>query len=142
VSTSAALAQTISAPDYKITPDKSVATTLAGQSATFTITTQSVSGFAGTVNFSCSNLPRLATCAFTPASVSVTGGGTTVTSTLVVKTTGPHASLLNPFPNLHPTTSLYATLASLVPFGLGFVLIGPGSFKRRRTALMSLLGLL
>src|SRR6202035_4023098 len=74
--------------------------------------------------------------------VSVTGGGTTVTSTLVVKTTGPHASLLNSFPYLHPTTSLYATLASLVPFGLGFVLIGPGSFKRRRTALMSLLGLL
>jgi hypothetical protein len=143
VSTSAALVQTVSAPDYKIGSDKTSATILAGQSATFTITTQSVSGFAGTVNFSCINLPTLATCAFSPASVSVTGGGTAVTSTLVVKTTGPHASLLNPFPGLHSTKTLYATLASLVPFGLGFVLMsGSGSFRRRRTALMLLLGVL
>jgi hypothetical protein len=143
VSTSAALVQTISAPDYKITSDKSAATILAGQSATFSITTQSVSGFAGTVSFSCGNLPTLATCTFTPASVSVTGAGTAVTSTLVVKTTGPHASLLNPFPNLHPTRTLYATLASFMPFGLGFVLMsGAGSFKRRRIALTLFLGLL
>jgi hypothetical protein len=75
--------------------------------------------------------------------VYASSGGTAVTSTLVVKTTGPHASLLNPFPGMRPGKTLYAALASLVPFGLGFVLIGgTRSLKRRRAALLSLLGLL
>jgi len=137
-STSAVFVETISAPDYKLTPDKSTVTVLAGQAANINISAQSVSGFSGTVTFSCGTLPALTTCTFTPASINVGPGLIGVGTSLVVKTTGPHAALINPFPGLRPNRSLYAVVACLVPFGLGFVFMGGAWQRRRRRTLLTL----
>lgn len=59
----------------------------AGKSASVALTIQPVAGFAGTVGFSCSSLPPLSTCSFSPATVTLDGSAA-VTTTLTVNTSG------------------------------------------------------
>ena len=89
-----ALTVTPAPPDFAIAANPSSATIRAGQSATFTFTVTPAGGFSNAVSFSCSGLPALSTCTFTPTSVTPNGSAATVT--LVVKTTGPNASLQTP----------------------------------------------
>jgi hypothetical protein len=143
-STSAPITQFITpalAADYTITPNTNSATVLAGQSATFTITTQSLNGFTGDVRFSCANLPALTTCTFVPAQAIVGNGFNNVVTTLTVKTTGPHAQLLAPgMAKPGRNAGVYATLwgAGLIA---GFLLIGTAPKKRRRALVIGVLGL-
>jgi hypothetical protein len=138
-STSASILQVITAPlvpDYSVVPDKTSVTLLAGQAATFNITTNSVNGFTGSVNFSCGNLPSLTTCTFSPSTVNVSAGST-INTVLTVKTTGPHAALIAP--RTSPSRSVYAMLWTLSPFTLGIVfLIGKKRNLRRAGMLMGL----
>ena len=120
-STSAPFIQVVNpAPptDYELAVDKTAATLLAGQSATFTITAASISRFDGTVHFTCGPLPTLTKCTFAPATtlVSAQGGAFTV---LTVTTTGPHAQLL--LPEEHH--SINGGLWTLSPFAFGMVLV-------------------
>ena len=133
-STSAAIQQVITAaliPNYSVVPDKTSATLLAGQAATFNISTSSVNGFDGTINFICGNLPALTTCTFSPATVAISSNSPTFNVVLTVKTTGPHAALFAPRSN----HSVYAMLWTLGPLGIVFV-VG----KKRNLRRSSMLG--
>lgn len=139
-STSAPLVQVVNpapAANYSLTADKNSATLLAGQSATFVITTNEVSGFNGTVKFSCGTLPTLTTCTFTPATVTVNAFNSPVTSTLTIKTTGPHAALIYPLKR-NPGNALW-WIAN--PFAFGVFLLGGRRRRRRATFLAAVLGL-
>jgi len=134
-STSAAIQQVITAPlipDYSVVPDKTSATLLAGQAATFNITTSSLNGFTGTVTFSCGSLPALTTCTFAPATAAVSSGIPTITAILTVKTTGPHAALITP----HADRPVYAMIWALAPFSLGLVFLVGKNRKPRRSGLL------
>ena len=129
-STSAAIQQVITAPlvpDYSVVPDKTSATLLAGQAATFNITTNSVNGFTGAVTFSCGSLPALTTCTFSPSPAVVGPGATTTTTILTVKTTGPHAALGMPFENERRN----AMWLKLSPFAVGFIVLAGVSRRKR-----------
>jgi sugar lactone lactonase YvrE len=84
----------VTPPDFMISASPSSASIRAGQSANFTFTVTPGGGFNSAVTFSCSGLPGLSTCTFTPASV--TPNGNPVNATLAVKTTGPNAGLQAP----------------------------------------------
>ncbi|HLY98971.1 MAG TPA: Ig-like domain-containing protein [Candidatus Angelobacter sp.] len=123
-------------PDYSVQPDRNSATIMAGQSATFVITMNSTNGFNGTIGFSCNNLPALATCTFTPANpfVGPTTGNTATTS-LTIKTTGPHALLLSPYPQLPAGSGTYTGWKYSGILGFGILLISATSRKRRKALL-------
>jgi hypothetical protein len=69
------------------------ATVKAGQSATYTLTLTPVYGFKQTVSLSCGSLPQGASCAFTPATVTLDG---TDTATAAVTVSTAAASMLSP----------------------------------------------
>jgi hypothetical protein len=69
------------------------ATVKAGKSATYTLTLTPVDGFKQTVSLSCSGLPQAASCAFSPATLTLDGTHT-ATATVTVSTTIP--SMLTP----------------------------------------------
>lgn len=123
-STSAPLVQTVNpvgSPDYSLAANVGSATVSAGQAATFSITTQSLNGFTGTIKFSCGNLPALTTCTFSPATEFVVTAGTNFAN-VTVKTTGPHASLIAPAaPRRSHAT--YAALWGFTPFAFAMVLL-------------------
>ncbi|HET6844446.1 MAG TPA: Ig-like domain-containing protein [Candidatus Angelobacter sp.] len=123
-------------PNYSVQPDRNSATIMAGQSATFVITMNATNGFNGTIGFSCNNLPALATCTFTPANpfVGPTTGNTATTS-LTIKTTGPHALLLSPYTRPPAGTGTYVGWKYSGILGFGILLISATSRKRRKAFL-------
>src|SRR6202000_613807 len=62
----------------------------AGQSVSTQVSVSGAAGFSGTVSFSCTGLPANAACAFTPATVTVSG--TTAATTMLSVSTGSTAS--------------------------------------------------
>jgi trimeric autotransporter adhesin len=84
----------VTPPNFAIAANPATASVRAGQSASFTFTVTPGGGFNSAVSFACSGLPALATCTFTPTSV--TPNVSPMTVTLTVKTTGPNASLQSP----------------------------------------------
>jgi sugar lactone lactonase YvrE len=84
----------VTPPDFAILANPATASVRSGQSASFTFTVTPGGGFNSAVSFACSGLPALASCTFTPTSV--TPNGSPMTVTLTVKTTGPNASLQSP----------------------------------------------
>ena len=91
-STSSAVTITIATPDFTIAATPTSASVTPGQSASFTFKVSPVAGYSGTVKFSCGALPSMAACAFSPSSVTPSGGSP-VSSTLTVTTTGATAAL-------------------------------------------------
>jgi hypothetical protein len=91
-STSSAVTVVIASPDFTVSASPTSGSVAAGQSATFTFTVTPTAGYTGTVKFSCGTLPSLATCSFSPASVTPSGG-TAATSTLTVATSAASAML-------------------------------------------------
>jgi Bacterial Ig-like domain (group 3)/FG-GAP-like repeat len=91
-STSSPVTVVIAAPDFTVGAAPTSGSVAAGQSATFTFTVTPLAGYTGTVKFSCGTLPSLATCSFSPATVTLSGG-TAVTSTLTVATAAASAML-------------------------------------------------
>lgn len=113
-------------PDYSVTATPASLTITQGQSGTATLTVTPIDGYAGTITFSCTGLPALSACVFSPTSAVFDGSTTTpVTVTLTVNTTGKSgmASLAAPpRPTSQPGAPLYALL---VPLALaGAVLLG------------------
>src|SRR5258708_11851292 len=100
-STSATLSQIIgsSSASLAISSSRTSATVGAGQSASFVLAITPLTGFnsSNAISFSCSGLPALANCSFTPAMLNTSGH--VVTTTLSITTTGSHtgSAALRPF---------------------------------------------
>jgi len=75
------------AADYVVAASPTFATIKQGQSATFTLTVTPTSGFNQPVSFACTGLPAGASCLFSPASITPSGGP--VGTVLTVTTTAP-----------------------------------------------------
>jgi hypothetical protein len=111
----------ITEQDYNLIFNPSTLTLNRGQSQPVTVLLESVGGFTGTINFSCTPPPDTeTTCTFLPASV--TGGGST---TLYIGTTAPNAK--------QGTTSARNLAPVLIPFtAMGLLFLLP---RRRRARL-------
>ena len=118
-SSSSLLTQTVNAAAFSFTSNPTTATVTAGQSGTFTLTVTPQGSFTSPISFSCSGLPALAACSFSPASV--TPNSSTATSTLTITTTAQTASLASPFGRR--SSPLYAMLLVLPAMLLGMVAI-------------------
>lgn len=82
----------ITVSDFSVTPTTASATVQRGQSANYTLTIGSkFGGFTNPVSLACSGLPSLASCSFSPPSVTPGSGSTT--STLTISTTAPSSVL-------------------------------------------------
>ncbi|MGA8764368.1 MAG: FG-GAP-like repeat-containing protein [Candidatus Sulfotelmatobacter sp.] len=131
-STAPVLTETISSPDFQVSPSPSSLTVTPPGSATSTITTSSGNGFdvtGVTLTCSVSSTASLApTC--TVGAMSVAGG--TGSSTLTVKTTGPQPALAQ-HAELRRSGGLFA-LGLLLPA----MLLGTGFAKQNRQKLLGL----
>jgi hypothetical protein len=83
-----------------------------GQQSTVNITVTPQNGFNGAVTFSCSGLPRGATCSFNPATVTPTGGATATTTLTIAVGTSTAAAHDDSIPMI-PETTLAFTLCLL-----------------------------
>jgi Chitobiase/beta-hexosaminidase C-terminal domain len=79
------------APDFSIAVSSGSLTVVAGQSTKTNLSITSENGFNATVSFSCSGLPSGATCGFSPATVTLSGGA--ASSTLTISAAAPTAEL-------------------------------------------------
>jgi uncharacterized protein (DUF2141 family) len=139
--TSSVLTQTVSAADFSITSNPTSTTVTAGQSGTFTLTVTPQGSFTGSISFSCTGLPVLAGCGFSPAMV--TPNTSTMTTTLTITTaahTAAHATALAPPPFGRRPSPLYAIWLLLPAMLLGMV--GLAVPKRRKLLSCVLVGLL
>ena len=87
---------TTQAPDFSVTGNPTTVTVTSGSYGTSILTVSSLAGYTGSIEFSCSNLPAQATCAFNPTQQTLAANGT-FTSTLQISTqgtSGPQTSLL------------------------------------------------
>lgn len=76
------------APTFSAAVSASTLGITQGQSATDTITVTPQSGYAGTfTSFSCTGLPSGASCSFTPTTLTASGNGAALTTTLTLSTT-------------------------------------------------------
>ncbi len=113
-------------PDFALGIAPASLTLVHGQSGALSLSVTPQGGFSGTVAFSCANLPPLATCSFSPSSV--TPSGTARAATMTLATAGGIVAQRR-----RPALML----AFWVP-GIGLALAG-GVRSRRRTALLLLL---
>lgn len=86
-SSSGALTQIVTSPDYSIAAAPASLTLNRGQTGQVVLTLTSVGGYAGTVSLSCGTLPTYVSCGFVPKTITFTGTNTSQTSTLSVATT-------------------------------------------------------
>jgi len=121
--------------DFVLSSSPTSTTIAAGQTATITLTVTPEGPFTSPINFSCSGLPALANCSFSPATV--TPGGSTVTTTLTISTAAHTAALL---PLGRRSSPLYAIWLVLPAILLGMV--GIVTPKHRKLSSYCLLVLL
>jgi hypothetical protein len=122
-------------------------TVAAGSTATFTLTITPTNHYNGTITFTCpAGLPSLATCSFSPSSVTL-DGLTPQTVTLTITTKAPSTSSLrtrasvDPQSNPRPRSSAML-LASLNGIGVfGMFLAGGLNKKRIRSSVLAVLAL-
>jgi uncharacterized protein (TIGR03118 family) len=117
-------ATTSGAATYGFSAASSAATVTAGSSATFVLSAAPTNNFSGTVALACSGLPEAATCAFSPAQLTVTAGAP-ATTTLTIATVKKMACV-RPF-TIHGTSAAKVTVALFLPFGALLL------FPRRRS---------
>jgi hypothetical protein len=125
--------------DYTVAVSPSSVTVTRGSPATYTVTISPLGGsLDDPVSLTCSDLPALTTCSFSPSSV--TPGPTDATSTLTVTTGAPTASLTPPVDQRDhaPVYALWQRLLWLGLPGLGLVVVilGGGAKTRSRHVLL------
>ncbi len=132
-STMATLAVTT---DFATAVTPASVTVTQSEAATYTVTVSPVGGsFDQAVSLTCSNLPSLTSCSFSPSQV--TPGPSAVTSTLTVSTTAPSALLAPPLgeQELPPMFALWLERLALGFFGLVLVGVALGGRPSRRRRL-------
>jgi hypothetical protein len=131
-STSTPLTQMVNAANFTITANPTGQTIIDGQTATFTLTITPEGSFTTPLTFSCSNLPSLANCAFSAASV--TPDGNAVTAKLTVSTvaeTSVGAPIVPETPSSRPGP-LFASVAIVLGLLSGLVLFDEKRSKNFR----------
>ncbi len=140
-STSSAVTITIATPDFTIAATPTSASVTPGQTANFTFTVSPVAGYSGTVQFSCGTLPSMASCVFTPSSVTPSGGSP-VSSTLTV-TTASTTAMLNMERRSSPSLPPWIPASGLAVAGAVGIAFAPRKIQRWNRLLRLLsLGLL
>ncbi len=117
--------------DFTLTTVECCFECVAGFSASFNLTiTPTLDPVTSPVSLSCSGLPPLSTCTFTPSSV--TPGSSPATTVMVVQTTGPAGS---PSASLRPSSPAYAAWLGGAGMGLAaMLLMGRGGRRRKLRA--------
>jgi CSLREA domain-containing protein len=129
--------------DFTVAASPTSVTVTRGSAATYTVTISPIgAALDDAVSLSCSDLPNLTSCSFSPSAV--TPGGNDATSTLTVTTTAPSASLIAPLDRHAPAPAyaLWQGLLWLALPGLGLVgvIVGkPASQPRRHGLLLAVL---
>lgn len=125
--------------NFSIGATTSTATVAAGSPATYTLALTGNNGYNGTVTFSCSGLPTLASCSFSPSSI--VASGVSQSTTVTITTTAATASLTRPAMrnSKQGAPSLWASFGGLGIFGL--ILAAEGK-KRNRRNIAIVLGIL
>jgi hypothetical protein len=85
----ATVAETVTAPAFTVTADPTSLSLQAGQTGKIQITLTPTGGYSGALTLACTGLPSLASCAFSPATLTADGSNSPQTSTLTLTTTGP-----------------------------------------------------
>jgi hypothetical protein len=105
--------------DFAVNSNPDNQTVQAGQSATYqlNLTPEGLANFQQAIAYTCSQLPALSHCSFSPDQIA--GGGGTAQVTLTVSTTSPIASLRKPAER-NPRAPFYALLLPLIGAVLAF----------------------
>ncbi len=121
-------------PDFQVAASPASLTVAPGNSAQSTITLTPSGGFAESVSLSCSGLPAGATCAFSPASVTL--GNAAASSTLTISTTQRTAM------NARPQSPSPGAPGGLVLVGIvaPAIVFRRRSWRAHRSRLWALLG--
>jgi len=119
--------QSFQVTDFTLTSTPTSATITAGQTAAFTLTATPQGSFTSPISFSCSGLPAMANCTFSPATL--TPGNSTVTTTLTIATTARTTALVTPplGRRLSPLSAIWLVLPAML---LG--MMGVAAPKRRK----------
>jgi hypothetical protein len=121
---------TVVNPDFTLALTLPSVTVIAGQSAAEHITFIPNPGIGSVLTFTCSGLPALAACSFTPPTVPASSAAADVL--LTITTVGPNAALARP-------RTFYAAWMPFAGLGLiGVVFAAPGKRRRAAVLLMSL----
>jgi hypothetical protein len=111
-------------PSYALAADPTSMELQPGQSAVFNITATSLNGFAGTVDFSCGQLPQGISCSFAPSALVLSSGG----SASVELTVSATSNFLASAGDLSHTT--LAPVWAMFTFGIaGFTFIDWGRIR-------------
>jgi Beta-propeller repeat len=126
-----------SGSDFSLASSPNSVTVKAGISASYNVTVAAVGGaFSNAIQLTCSGLPSLATCSFSPSSV--TPGSSHAPSTLTITTTAASAAALAP---LRPVKNqmVYAVWMGLQGFGFfGIMLAGTKPRGKKSLVLIAL----
>jgi Bacterial Ig-like domain (group 3) len=132
-SASSTLSVSVVAAAFNVTLEQQSATVKQGANGSAKIDLAAVGGFVQTVTFSCSGLPALTTCAFTPPSITPDSAGDPASTTLTIATNVTSASL-TPLGKSDRDSSLSTALAAAA-----FLILGRfrrGTRKRLRNLLL------
>ena len=121
--------------DYSVSASPGSATVPAGSPATFTLSVSPAYGFSQAVSLSCSGLPSLSSCSFSP--VGVTPSGSAATSTLTISTTPTTTSAVDGKLPGAPATRFPIALAGILAALFSF-----GGVRKRSLRLLSIVALI
>lgn len=134
----AALTGTGATPDFSVGATPGSATVSAGSSASYKITVTPASGFSQAVSLTCSGIPSLSACQFSPTSV--TPSESAVSSNLTISTTATTTSALRP--SLRPGSGAAEKMITLAIFFSFFLLSGIRRYHRAWVPALALLAVL
>lgn len=129
---------TSAVPSFNVTASPTSASVTPGDFATVVLTVNSVNGFNGTVDLSCSSLPAQSTCTFTPESVTPPKNGS-ITSSLQIATTATSGVAKNAAPATPFGQGGKSYLAFLFPGGVA--LLGVFAVRRKHGNALRMLGI-
>jgi hypothetical protein len=125
---------TTQAPGFAATGNPTTVTVKAGSYGTTVLTVNSISGYTGSIEFSCSNLPAQVTCAFNPTQQTLTANGS-FASTLQISTQGTSG------PQITSMLQGSGTVALAMIFPGALLLIGFAGRRRKLFRGAQMLGL-
>ena len=126
--------QVSASPDFLMSISSPNITVRAGQTVTFVVSISPTLHFTGAMTFSCSGLPALAACSFSPSSVPLSGTTTSVTATIT--TTAP--SLAVAAPSVLFPSEIFGLVALILVFSGSFLFVCKEELRLSAAAFLGL----